>query len=123
MKIPVPTRRIRIRTTRTRRTGAPTITWKSAFKLFGLWQPVFFSGHSWAEKYIGGWSLSGIWNLDTGFPWNPTYGTSGIYYQGSAYGSVRPAGHVAGAGTSTANKTFEGIGGINRTTAAMAPSS
>ncbi|MGB8030093.1 MAG: carboxypeptidase regulatory-like domain-containing protein [Terracidiphilus sp.] len=86
---------------------------KSAFKLFGLWQPVFFSGHSWAEKYIGGWSLSGIWNLDTGFPWNPTYGTSGIYYQGSAYGSVRPAGHVAGAGTSTANKTFEGIGGIN----------
>lgn len=84
----------------------------NAFKLFGLWQPVFFSGHSWAEKVAGGWSLSGIWNVDSGFPWNPTYGTNGIYQQGTYY-SVRPAGIVKGFGTSTSNKNFEGLGGID----------
>ena len=34
-----------------------------AFKLLGMWQPVFFHGNnSWVEKIAGGWSLSGIWN-------------------------------------------------------------
>ncbi len=83
-----------------------------AFKLFGLWQPVFFHGNSLLEKVAGGWSLSGIWNVDTGFPWNPVYSTNGIYQQGTYY-SVRPAGIIGGAGKSTSNKTFEGLGGIN----------
>lgn len=81
----------------------------NAFKLFGLWQPVFFSGHSWAEKVAGGWALSGIWNVDSGFPWNPTYGSNGVYMQGTYY-SLRPAGIIKGFGTSTANKNFEGRG-------------
>lgn len=84
----------------------------NAFKLFGIWQPVFFSGHSWAEKVAGGWTLSGIWNVDSGFPWNPTYGTNGVYMQGTYY-NLRPAGIVKGYGTSTSNKNFEGLGGIN----------
>ncbi|HEY6447036.1 MAG TPA: TonB-dependent receptor [Acidobacteriaceae bacterium] len=84
----------------------------NAFKLFGLWQPVFFGGHSWAEKIAGGWSLSGIYNLDSGFPWNPQYSTQGVYVQGTYY-SIRPTSHMGGAGTSTSNKTFEGLGGVN----------
>ena len=80
----------------------------NAFKLFGLWQPVFFSGHSAAEKLVGGWTLSGIWNVDSGFPWNPTYGTNGVYMQGTYY-SLRPASLMKGYGTSTANKNFEGL--------------
>ena len=80
----------------------------NAFKLFGLWQPVFFHGsRSWLEKVAGGWSVSGIWNVHSGFPWNPYYGTNGVYYQGSGYGNLRPAGVIPGAGTSTSNKTFE----------------
>jgi hypothetical protein len=40
-----------------------------SFKTYGLWQPVFFHGeHHWAEKILGGWSLSGIFNIHTGFP-------------------------------------------------------
>ena len=79
----------------------------NAFKLFGLWQPVLFHGsHSWVEKVAGGWSLSGIWNLHSGFPWNPNYGSNNLYYQGSGYSVLRPAGVAPGAGSSTSNSTF-----------------
>lgn len=82
---------------------------QNAFKIYGLWQPVFFhGGYSWLEKVAGGWSLSGIWNIHTGFPWSPAYNTvSNIYYQGSGYGQLRPANRLSGAGSSTSNKTFE----------------
>jgi hypothetical protein len=81
---------------------------KNAFKLFGLWQPVLFRGsHSWIEKIAGGWSFSGIWNLHSGFPWNPFYATNDLYYQGSGYNQLRPVAVMAGAGTSTSNKTFQ----------------
>jgi hypothetical protein len=81
---------------------------QNAFKLFGLWQPVFFRGsHSWVEKIVGGWSFSGIWNLHSGFPWNPFYAVNDLYYQGSSYNQLRPAAALAGAGTSTSNSTFQ----------------
>ena len=79
----------------------------NAFKLFGLWQPVIFHGNNPLEKLAGGWSLSGIWNVNSGFPWSPTYNTVGnIYYSSSPYGSLRPAGLVGHHGSSTSNKTF-----------------
>lgn len=81
---------------------------QNAFKLFGLWQPVFFhGGNGWIEKVVGGWSLSGIWNVHSGFPWTPLYGATDIYYQGSGYSQLRPAAYVGGAGSSTSNKTFQ----------------
>ncbi len=82
---------------------------RNAVKIYGLWQPVFFHGsHSWIEKVAGGWALSGIWNVHSGFPWNPYYNvTSNVYYSGSGYGQLRPAATLPGAGTSTSNKTFE----------------
>ncbi len=44
------------------------------FKLFGIWQPVFFHGsNNWAEKLAGGWTLSGIMTLHTGYGWTPVY--------------------------------------------------
>lgn len=81
---------------------------RNAFKLFGLWQPVLFRGsHSWAEKVAGGWSLSGIWNIHSGFPFDPYYNTAGNLYTGnSGYGTVRPAAVLPGAGTSTDNQAF-----------------
>ena len=89
-----------------------------AFKVYGLWQPVFFHGNHLAEKLAGGWSLSGIFNLHSGFPWTPVYTniTSGgnLYYQGSPYSSLRPAAYKGGAGSSQSNdvfKTGNGVGG------------
>lgn len=80
---------------------------QNAYRIFGLYQPNFFH-----EKYLhtfaDGWSLGGIYNWHTGFPWTPAYtvttnavptGTSGtLYYAGSPYTSIRPAsftGHIS----------------------------
>ena len=92
-----------------------------AFKLYALWQPVFFRGsHSWVEKIVGGWSLSGILNIHTGFPWTPVFNVPGgqLYFQGSGYSQLRPAAYLGGAGHDTSNGAFKsgpGVGnGINR---------
>jgi len=81
-----------------------------AFKLFGLWQPVFFQGeHNWVEKVAGGWSLSGIFNWHTGFPFNPLYNANtsgGLYYNGSGYAQLRPAAVIGGFGKNTGNSVF-----------------
>ncbi|MGA7524046.1 MAG: carboxypeptidase regulatory-like domain-containing protein [Acidobacteriaceae bacterium] len=80
---------------------------QNAVKLFGLWQPVFFHGNSWGEKILGGWSLSGIWNWHTGFPWDPNYNTSGnLYYGSSPYSSLRPAANLGGYGKNESNQTY-----------------
>jgi hypothetical protein len=69
------------------------------------------------EKVAGGWSISGIFNLHSGFPWTPTYSNimnGSLYYQGSGYGSLRPAAYKGGAGSSQSNNSFKtgaGIGG------------
>jgi hypothetical protein len=79
-----------------------------SLKVFGLWQPIFFHGeHSWAEKVVGGWSLSGIFNVHTGFPWSPNYGTSqSLYCQICGYYNLRPQ-YLGGGGTDHSNKAFE----------------
>ena len=84
----------------------------NGFKAFGMWQPMLFKGtHSWADKVLGEWSLSGIFNWHTGFPWNPVYnantGGSALYYNGSGYGQIRPAAYTGGAGTDTSNSAFQ----------------
>lgn len=76
-----------------------------SFKLFGLWQPVIFHGeHGWMEKIAGGWSLSGILNVHTGFPYSPTYGTSqSLYCSNCGYQNLRP--HYLGGGQSDHSNT------------------
>lgn len=82
---------------------------RNAFKIFGTWQPKFFGGNNWREKIAGGWSLSGIFNLHSGFPWTPTYNVSGgtLYYQNSPYHTLFPAAYLGGAGHDTSNDTFK----------------
>ena len=59
-----------------------------AFKVFGVWSPTLFRGdHSWLEKVVGGWSLSGILNAHSGFPYNPIYNIAcDAIYAGSCGG-------------------------------------
>jgi hypothetical protein len=81
-----------------------------AFKLFGVWQPVFFHGsRGWMEKIAGGWSLSGILNAHSGFPWTPMVSVNGgnTYCGACGYGSLFPAAYLGGAGSSTSSDAFK----------------
>ncbi|MGC1613047.1 MAG: TonB-dependent receptor [Candidatus Acidiferrum sp.] len=80
-----------------------------AFKLYGMWQPVFFHGsNSWMEKIAGGWSLSGIFNIHSGFPWSPVVNFGGSLYCGTCgYSQLLPAAYLGGAGGSTSNDQFK----------------
>ena len=81
-----------------------------AFKLYGMWQPVFFRGaNGWMEKIVGGWSLSGIFNWHTGFPWSPVVSVAnGSLYCGTCgYGTLYPGAYLGGAGSSTSNDQFK----------------
>ena len=88
-----------------------------AFKVFGVWQPVFFHGsNSWMEKIAGGWSLSGIFDIHSGFPWTPMVSIpngASLYCGQCGYGSVFPAAYLGGAGTSTSNGAFETVANSN----------
>lgn len=79
-----------------------------SLKVFGLWQPVFFHNeHGWAEKIIGGWSLSGIMNIHTGFPWTPNYGLpASLYCDNCGYYNLRPQ-YLGGGKNNHSNAAFE----------------
>jgi hypothetical protein len=88
----------------------------NAFKLYGMWQPVFFHGEkAWMEKVFGGWSLSGIFNWHSGFPWNPEVSVqNGSLYCGQCgYGTVFPVTYFGGAGSSTSNDAFKTVANSN----------
>jgi hypothetical protein len=73
---------------------------RHAFKLFGVWSPTIFRGsHGWAEKIFGGWTISGILNSHTGFPWTPYYAGNTIT---NGFDPVFSFGQFAG-GSSSAN--------------------
>lgn len=89
---------------------------QNAFKLYGLWQPVFFRGsHSWLEKIVGGWTLSGIFNIHSGFPWTPMVNVQGgnSYCSTCGYGSLFPSAYLGGAGTSTNTNAFKTVANSN----------
>ena len=88
-----------------------------AIKVYGVWTPNFFHSNGWKEKIIGGWSLSGIYNWHTGFPWSPTYNnidnqntcnlifTNGACTSGSN-SALLPAAYLGGAGSNHSNSAF-----------------
>jgi hypothetical protein len=81
-----------------------------SFKLYGLWQPVFFRGsHGWMEKVVGGWSFSGVFNIHSGFPWSPVFAVpSGSLYCGTCgYSQLLPGNGKGAPGTSTSNDAFK----------------
>jgi hypothetical protein len=86
---------------------------RHAFKVFGVWSPTIFHGsNSWMEKVAGGWTVSGIFNTHTGFPWTP-FAPSGCdaIYQGSSNGggtcNLRPAQYLGGAGSDQGTDVFK----------------
>ena len=81
-----------------------------ALKIYGMWQPVFFHGNrGWIEKIAGGWGLSGILNLHSGFPWTPLVSVNGgsLYCGTCGYTTLLPSAYLGGAGTSTSNDQFK----------------
>src|SRR5580700_3790959 len=86
-----------------------------SFKLYGVWQPVFFHGQGWKEKILDGWSLSGIFNIHSGFPWTPFVNVTGgnTYCSQCGYGSLFPANYLGGAGGSTSNDAFKTVAQSN----------
>ena len=105
----------------------PSLNWgrsdydlNKQLKVYGLWQPVIFhNAHNWAEKVVGGWSVSGVFNWHSGFPWTPVYGTSAsLYCSTCGYFQLLPAAYLGGAGTDTSNDAFKsgpGVGsGVNK---------
>ncbi|HWE84873.1 MAG TPA: TonB-dependent receptor [Terracidiphilus sp.] len=90
-------------------------------RIYGLWQPVIFrGGHAWAEKIAGGWSLSGILSLHSGFPWTPVYDSTvgNLYCSTCSYTQTLPAAYLGGAGHATSNDAYKsgpGVGsGVNK---------
>ncbi len=80
-----------------------------AFKLFGVWQPVLFHSNNWAEKVAGGWSISGIFTIHSGYGWTPVYqAPHQIYCNICNYGfqNLRPS-YLGGTGLSTSNEAFK----------------
>jgi hypothetical protein len=68
-----------------------------SFKLYGVWQPVFFHGNrSWIEKIAGNWSLSGVLNVHSGFPWSPIVPVIGgsLYCATCGYSTLFPAAYL-----------------------------
>ena len=82
-----------------------------SFKLFGVWQPVIFhNSHNWAEKAVGGWSLSGIMTLHSGYGWTPAFNTGNnqiyCFTCNYNYANLRPT-YRGGAPISTSNNAFK----------------
>lgn len=78
-----------------------------SFKAYGLWQPVFFHGdRAWLEKIAGGWTLGGIFQVHTGFPYSATYGTGqSLYCTNCGYTTLRPQ-YLGGGNGDHSNKAF-----------------
>ena len=89
--------------------GRSDFNYGKALKIYGLWQPKFFHGNALLSKVADGWSLSGIFNLHTGFPFTPTYNVPGgnLYYAASGYNTLRPASYNGGAKHGSSNDAFE----------------
>jgi hypothetical protein len=86
------------------------------FKLWGVYTPVWF--HSgWERKVLGGWSISGIFNWHSGFPWSPVFNSTCnlIYANGACTNGgnsqLAPAAYLGGAGSGYDNSTFLKAGG------------
>ncbi len=88
------------------------------FKLYGVWTPRIFRGkNSLLEKTAGGWTVTGIINAHTGFPWTPYYNvqvqgvpsgdTCSLVYANSNFCTVRPASYLGGARSDFGNAGFE----------------
>ncbi len=78
-------------------------------KLWGVWTPTLFRGRQGLlGKLVGGWTVSGISNWHSGYPFTPQYCNTGnnVVYPNSGYGCLRPASYSGGAEDDYGNDTF-----------------
>jgi hypothetical protein len=91
------------------------------FKLYGLWTPRIFHGdNDWREKILGNWTISGILNAHTGFPWTALYNVQvlgtpsgnscSLLYDTSGFCTVRAASYLGGALSDFSNHGFIATG-------------
>ena len=88
-----------------------------AFKVWGIYTPNFFK-EGWKKSVLGGWSISGIFNWHSGFPWSAVYntGTCDIIYAGGncqngTNGQLLPVAYLGGATSDFSNSAFIRAGG------------
>jgi len=86
------------------------------FKLWGIYTPNFFH-EGWQKKVLGGWTVSGIFNWHTGYPWSPYFNTTcNLIYSGGACSNggnqqLAPVAYLGGAKSDTSNSAFLRHGG------------
>jgi len=79
-----------------------------AGKIFALYQPRFFRSNGLLDKIAGGWSISGVANIHSGFPYSPVINFGGsLYCSGCGYSTLYPAAFLGGAGTDLSNTQFK----------------
>lgn len=69
-------------------------------KLWGIWSPrLFGKSHNWAQRILGGWSISAIITAHSGFPWTPQFCDTGgnVLYTNSGQSCVYPSAYTGGA--------------------------
>ncbi|HUM05145.1 MAG TPA: carboxypeptidase-like regulatory domain-containing protein [Terriglobales bacterium] len=80
--------------------GTSDFDTRHAFKVFGIYSPTIFRGQNgWMEKVLGGWSISGILNAHSGFPFTPFYSTGTLT---GGYDPVFNFGQFAGGSSNSA---------------------
>ncbi len=87
-----------------------------AFKLYGLWEPMYWHGNHLVGQVLNGWSISGIYNIHTGFPFSANYNVPGgnLYYSASGYNSLRPTSYNGAGGKNRSNTAYEkGLPNVN----------
>ena len=82
---------------------------RNTIKIFGMWSPVIFHGHTMAEKLVGGWTFSPVFVYHSGFPYNPKFGgvACNAFYPGSGDCDLRPSAYKGGASTDQSTDTFK----------------
>lgn len=96
--------------------GRSDYNFGKALKIFGTWQPVFFKGHKAVSSVVDGWTLSGIYNVHTGFPFTATYNVpaGNLYYGTSGYTSLRPSSYTNTGGRNHSTRSYEqGLANVN----------
>ena len=79
----------------------------NAFKAYGVAQlPIFLGQHNWKNTILGGWSVAGILNWHSGFPWTPIYNPGNIVVSTSSNNNPRPGAQIAPVNISTSNSAF-----------------
>jgi Carboxypeptidase regulatory-like domain/TonB dependent receptor len=86
------------------------------FKLWGIYTPNFFK-EGWQKKILGGWTISGIFNWHSGFPWSPVYNSTCdlVYANGACTNGgntqLAPVAYLGGAKSDYSNSAFLRSGG------------